>query len=351
MAIALVVALCLVVMPGGGFPFGRERADSSTRFVAPVLPHDAIPGAPTPAPADSPAVLPVDPRGSAPDVARPISIDGVDLHDGMVTKVGETFYLYGTMYGCGFHWQHVSTPWCGFGVSHAAALSGPWSPPALLFDPAAWQSRCRQDGCFNPRLVDVDGAFRLWFNAPGDFRKHALNAYYTMTCVGPMGPCHTPRKPDLWVCNSNGDATVVVPPTGNPWLFCTRPDLTLGQEQLDATGTTGTGVGSVRLAGATRVEAPGVYFDEGSERWVMTFSSPNCGYCAGTGTAYATAPSIAGPWSHHGHLSQLSCHGQPRTVQVIDGHPYQHIDRWTHGNMNQTAASTVLAPLDAMPCP
>ncbi len=280
-----------------------------------------------------------------------VSIDGIDLHDGMVTKLGDTYYLYGTMYRCGFRWQHLETPWCGFGVSHAPTIDGPWSSPTPLFDPATWQERCRLDGCFNPRVIEVAGTYRLWFNAPGDFRKHRTNAYYTMTCGSATGPCHTPRKPHLEVCNSNGDATVVVPPSGNPWLFCTRPDLTLGQEELDPSGTTGTGTGAIRLAGATRVEAPGVYFDEGSEHWVMTFSSPSCGYCGGTGTGFATAPSIAGPWSYRGLLSEGSCRGQPRTVQVIDGVPYQHIDRWVDGQANQTAASTVLAPLNELQCP
>jgi hypothetical protein len=291
------------------------------------------------------------------DPSPPVTINGMDLHDGMVARHGDV-HLYGTQYGCGFRWLDASTPWCGFGVSSAPSLDGPWSPPTLLFDPAAWQDRCRYDGCFNPRMVRrADGAYVLWFNAPGDYRKNGWNAYYSMTCDGPEGPCHDERKPDLWVCGGNGDASVVpmdieiVAAGADLWLFCTQPDQTLGQEKLDGSGTSGTGEGSSTLAGAHDVEAPGVYRDNGADTWVMTFSDPNCGYCGGTGTGYATAPDISGSWTYRGKLSEHSCSGQPRTVDIVDTHPYQHIDQWNNGDPNETTANTVLAPLAGMECP
>ena len=63
------------------------------------------------------------------------TITGVDLHDGTVVKVDSTYYLYGTKYGCGFTWGNPATHWCGFGVSTAPSLDGPWSPVTTLVAP------------------------------------------------------------------------------------------------------------------------------------------------------------------------------------------------------------------------
>ncbi len=83
---------------------------------------------------------------------------------------------------------------------------------------------------------------------------------------------------------------------------------------------------------------------------MLTYSDPNCGYCAGTGTGYATASVVGGAWTRRGSLSALSCGGQPRDVDLIDGHVYEQIDQW-YGDLNETRANTVLAPLVGMECP
>ena len=43
----------------------------------------------------------VTPARAAP-VTTPIMITGHDLHDGTIVQDGGTYYLYGTMYKCGF---------------------------------------------------------------------------------------------------------------------------------------------------------------------------------------------------------------------------------------------------------
>jgi len=302
-----------------------------------------------------------------------VTITGVDLHDGMLLQSGGRTYLYGTMYGCGFHWG-LRSPWCGFGVASAPGPSGPWSAPTRLVDPAAtspyarrtWQAECGDTGagCFNPRMVQRsgwgrdDGAWLLWFNAPADFTRTHANAYYVLTCTGPAGPCHDPVKPALHDCAGNGDFSIVRDDPRPPVILCTMPDQTLNAERLDASGTAGVGGGRHRLAGLTHTEAPGAYRDPATGTWIMTYSDPNCGYCAGTPTGYATAPGPDAVWSAPVNInpawgapasgrrgiSATSCGGQARTVVTLGGQAYQVIDLWL-GTRNETKAGLRLEPL------
>ncbi len=321
--------------------------------------------------------------------AAVVGVDGLDLHDGTVMKAGSTYYMYGTMYGCGFHWGQAGTPWCGFGVSTSPSLSGPWTKPVQLFSPASmnsydkltWQQTCSSGGagCFNPRMVQrtwgpADKVNILWFNAPGDYARTGANAYYVMGCNGPAGPCGETagppygslRKPPMYKCYGNGDFSIVTRGTDPAYIVCTMADQTLSIEQLDYSGTSGNGVGASNLAGLKNVESPGAYFDTASGKWIMTYSDPNCGYCAGDGTSYATATSLTGPWTAPANtgysadprarraISASSCGGQPRTAFVVDNQPYQYIDLWGIWNgdaSNQAGASSLFASLTYMPQP
>ena len=302
------------------------------------------------------------------------TITGVDLHDGTVLKVDSTYYLYGTKYGCGFTWGNPATHWCGFGVSTAPSLDGPWSAVTTLVAPTdvdtwtglTWDVSCMRAGgagCFNPRMVQRgDGVWILWFNSPSDFAATGANAYYAMGCNGPAGPCGPGNppygslfKPALYVCAHNGDFSIVTDgPTA--YIACTMWNQTLAIEKLDQWWVNGTGQGVNTVAGFDQAEAPGAYFDPTISKWVMTLNYRNCGYGAGCGLAYATAPTLLGPWSSpttagflldvrsRAVISANSCGGQPRTVTVLDGVAYQVIDLWD-GARNQTNAPTLLSPL------
>jgi hypothetical protein len=311
-----------------------------------------------------------------------VTISGVDLHDGTIVKSGSTFYLYGTRYACGFQWGTPGTSWCGFGVATASSLSGPWSGITPLFSPTdvspyagmTWQQLCGNTGagCFNPRMITRsgwgpnDGVPILWFNAPADFTRTGANAYYAMGCNSLTGPCGasaggpygSTTKPSLWSCWGNGDASIVYDNPRPPVMLCTMPDQTISSERLTVWGTSGVqGTGHAHLAGLTGVESPGSYRDTASGRWVLTVSEPNCGYCTATGLSYATAAVPEGPYTAPTNtgfdapawgrrmVSASSCGGQPRTVSVIDGQPYQVIDLWV-GTRNETAASLRIEPLD-----
>lgn len=302
-----------------------------------------------------------------------VTITGVDLHDGMMLEEKGVFYLYGTMYGCGYEWG-VASPWCGFGVAYAAGPAGPWSTPRKLFEPAdvgpvddlTWQQNCGDSGagCFNPRMVQRsgwgpnDGAWILWFNAPADFNRSHANAYYAMECAGPVGPCGDAVKPSMFDCTENGDFSIVRDDPRPPMMLCTMADQTLASERLDPTGTGGAGAGRRNLAGITRTEAPGAYRDPRTGTWIMTYNDPNCGYCAGTTTSYATAPAVDAEWTAPTNtnpdwgaepigrrgISATSCGGQGRTVITLRGHAFQLIDLWL-GTRNEAGAGIRLEPL------
>ncbi|MFD5322399.1 hypothetical protein [Streptomyces sp. NPDC127092] len=327
---------------------------------------------------------------SAPRAAPPTSftIAGLDLHDAQIARFGDTYYMYGSMYGCGFEWYVKPTPWCGFGVSTASRPQGPWTPPRLLFDPTtvdpwtdnSWQDTCGASGqgCFNPRMIRRsgwgrdDGAFVLWFNSPRHYSLDGTHAYNAMGCASAAGPCGPApvtggfyRKPTLSVCKGNGDFGIIDSgtPGGHPAIVCTLPgSAQLNIEELDAWGSGGTGVGVRKVAGLKKIEGPGGYWDPVQRLYVLTYADPACGYCTGTPIGYATAPSLYSGWAAPDNLgwnapafgrrifNGNSCGGQPRTVTVLDGQPWQIIDLWL-GTRNEAAATTHLVPLTYTPTP
>ena len=318
----------------------------------------------------------------------PVTLTGLDAHDGTVVQANGIDYLYGTRYGCGYHWLQANTPFCGFGV-WSSTDDAHWTYHGLLFDPTGtdswsgdgghdWNWVCGSggQGCFNPRMVQrsSDGTWILWFNAPGDFSRSRANAYYAMGCQGPLGPCGddprvgtpgwvgTTHKPALYICSDNGDMSIVQD-SGTAYILCTESDQTLAVEKLDQWWTNGVNVGTRKPAGLTNVEAPGA-FKNADGTWVLTYSDPNCGYCAGTGTGYATASGLLASWSAPANtgiaapatgrrdISATSCGGQPRTVLTMNGAPYEWIDLWDQQDgqvTNQTTAGIQLEPLVTNP--
>jgi hypothetical protein len=302
-------------------------------------------------------------------------VSGLDLHDGAVYKDGATYYMVGTQYGCGYQWK-VNSNFCGFAVSSSTSLAGPWTAPVQLFSPnsadpvgGTWQSSCAQNGskgCFNPRMIKrSDGVWILWFNDVAHQTTSSNNAYVTMGCNGPAGPCGatagppygSTHIPTLHQCNGdNGDYALISDSTGYA-LVCSYAGH-LSEEHLDKWLTNGnnTGTGWPGIAGGlSPIEGPGAFQrDDGT--WIMTASDPQCGYCSGTRAGYLTAPSMMGPWSYPPNLgfgqptdgrrifSATSCGGQPRSAAVIDGQPYEWYDIW-YGSRNETNAHVVLDPL------
>lgn len=317
------------------------------------------------------------PQPASTTAGTALSIPEIDLHDGMVAEFSGTYYLYGSEYSCGFQW-YVASPWCGFGVSTAPSLSGPWTTPTLLFPPtetdpttgATFASECATTdghGCFNARMAQRgDGVFVLWFNEVNGRTSTTTHAYWVMGCNGPAGPCGasagapygSTHKPTLHQCNGdNGDFALVGDGTGGEVLICSYGG-SLSEEHLDTWWANGNAQGSTALAGAAGIEGEGA-FEAADGTWVMTYAEA-CGYCTGTPTGYMTAPSIMGPWTApvnagwsappggRRDFQPNSCGGQARTVSVVDGQPYEVVDLWV-AQRNETAAGLLLAPLTYNP--
>jgi hypothetical protein len=303
----------------------------------------------------------------------------VDLHDGMTYEDAGTYYMVGSMYGCGYQW-YVASPWCGFGVSSAPSLAGPWSAPVALFPPTepdplthqTFASECAENdghGCFNPRMAQrPDGVYVLWFNEVNGRTSTTTNAYWIMGCNGPAGPCSasagaphgSTHKPTLHQCNgNNGDFALTPDNAGGAAIICSYGG-TLAVEHLDASWANGNNQGANGLAGLANVEGVGAWQDQVTGTWVMTYAE-KCGYCAGTPTGYATAPSLLGPWSAPINVGwsppvggrrdfSLGCGGQARTVSVVDGQPVEWTDLW-EGTRNETSAQVLLSSLSYSPAP
>ena len=327
------------------------------------------------------------PSEAAPAAETPtaaFTISGLDLHDAQMVQDGDRYILVGSMYGCGYQWYVNNTPWCGFGASTAPTPQGPWTSPQLLFSPSStdpstgqsWQAICggTGQGCFNPRLIKrsgwgpSDGVWILWFNAPRQYSLGAPHAYNVMGCNSPTGPCGPTagapngsyNKPSLDICLGNGDFGMIQSgtPGARPAIICTRPGASaLSIQELNWWGSGGnTGVGVAKVAGLEDVEGPGGWWDPVAQRYVITYSDQGCGYCAGTPIGYATSTSLYSGWTAPGNVgwgapaygrrifNGNSCGGQPRTVSVLDGQPWQIIDLWL-GTRNETAADTHLVPL------
>lgn len=331
---------------------------------------------------------------AVPPVNGGYQIDGLDAHDGKLVQWNGTYYLYGTRYGpssstpctgnTGYHWYSGSTPWCGFGVWTSTNMVS-WVYGGLLFDPQSantaspiapgesWQVTCTPQappnytlspsaGCFNPRMVQRgDGVWILWFNATGDpYRSSGTPAYYAMGCAGPAGPCGpgagpngSVHKPSLHQCNQIGDFDLVND-AGATYIVCTTASQSLNIEQLDTWWTNGDGSGQTSIAGLTNVESPSVFGANGY--LFMTFSTPNCAYCHSDGTGWIwSSGTMLSTWTGTTapSVSANSCSGQPRTVDYIDGAPYEWIDQWngTDQYHSQALSSIRLQQINAAGSP
>jgi hypothetical protein len=356
------------------------------------------------------ALVPIGLAGSSPTAAAqprtahaaaPVTIRGLDLHDGQIIEQGGTYYFYGTMYApdatdsnctVPFVWRDPASQWCGFGVSTARSLAGPWSTPTVLVGnttedfaiDSTFEDACmgndgafaqpNGEGCFEPRMYRQtwgDDQWTLWFNVPNDETDRGETGIFQMGCAGPAGPC-SPQEWDIPVfsggCADEATGLQVVTQGNDAVLFCATISQTLAETQLGGGST----ASASDLGGLTSVESPGVYYDRDLKAWVLTYSDPNCGYCAGTGTGFATdgSQSLTGDdaWavqantgrSRTGPLdtSTTSCGGQPGGVDMLGGRAYEQVDLWAGTSWGEAGSPTRLEPLggrtlseEQVPCP
>jgi hypothetical protein len=222
--------------------------------------------------------------------------NAVDAHDGSIMRFGDTYYLYGTSYDCGFVWQNPGSRFCGFKVYSSPDLTH-WTDRGFLFDANTdfWQAPCGHGaGCFRPHVIydRQTDRYVLWFNGSSS------SGFYTLTAPRPAGPFTDPAVPTLAVSGGNGDENLFVDDDGSAYVVYTnwsrQGDLIV--EQLSADDRSGTGQHADLLTSST--EAPAMF--KRQSRYYITYSDPNCGYCGGTGTSYAWATSPLGRWTGAG---------------------------------------------------
>ncbi len=267
---------------------------------------------------------------------------GVDAHGGHILQVGNSYFLYGDSYDCGFRLSDPATPWCGFDLYTSTDLRH-WTDRGPVFDPAVFQSQCGHGrfGCFR---VDVEhnpktGQFVLWFNDPA-----TSDGYQVLTSRFPTGPWVTQPLPRLAVKATWYGDEALYSRGADAWIAYTIIDgryHDIAIQPLNASWTTGAGK-AVKLD-ETFVEAPALFERQGE--WYVLYSDPACPYCSGTATAYRTAHSPSGPWSKSQLISRNSCGGQPSFVSPIDNEWVYSSDLWDHGDYNEKAARIYLTPL------
>ena len=281
--------------------------------------------------------------------------DAIDAHDGEIAQFGNTYYLYGTSYDCGFEWGNKNAPFCGFKVYTSKDMQT-WTDKGYLFDAKSevWQTRCNGNtyGCFRPHVVfnSKTKLYVLWINVYDN-----VSGYRVFTSNTPLGPFTEASEPKLSVNAkmpsaglNNGDHDIFIDDDGIAYLAYTdwRTKGTIVIEKLSSDYLTGTGkVATGVTEGQT--EAPGMFKRKGI--YYVLYSDPNCGYCPGTGTSYKTSKSPLGPWSAAKKISDNSCGGQPSFVSTIKlglGKVYLFgSDLWNNAAKNEALANYYWAPL------
>ncbi|MBD8079865.1 family 43 glycosylhydrolase [Cellulosimicrobium arenosum] len=281
LALLAVSALTAVVVPGPAGAAGNPSVTSDEQTVT-LLNQDA---------------------DGEPTIRFDVDGEAIDAHDGQIQRFGDTYYLYGTTYGCGYEWNTPGAPFCGF-VAYSSPDLVHWTALGELFDASTptWQERCdgATYGCYRPHVVynESTGRYVLWINTYDNG-----SGYRVLTATDPAGPFTEVAEPDLAAPEgapggvNYGDHQVFVDHDGQAYLAFTDwirgGDLIV--ERLDDTYTTGTG--DWTRVNIRSTEAPTIFERGGT--YYLTYSDPNRGYTT-TGTGYVTAPSPLGPWSGTG---------------------------------------------------
>jgi hypothetical protein len=284
-------------------------------------------------------------------------VDGaaLDAHDGSILQVGDTFYLYGTSYACGYGYQ-VNDQFCGFKVYSSPDLAH-WSDRGYIVAPGA----CRF--CFRPHVVFNAATHRYVLWADGGGR------YLVATSATPTGIFTAQPDPVLAVGGAVDEA-LFVDTDGTGYVVHNTTQVAAGLtadmvvERLTPDYLTTTGA-YVRL-GLGDVEAFTVFQRDGVYHALM--SDPTCAYCSG-GTGEMTATSMLGPWSGSWYdpngvnqsgqaeprwrariVNADNCGGQPLAsfpVVAADGSTgyYFMSDRWNTRAPNESLANFFLGPM------
>jgi hypothetical protein len=223
--------------------------------------------------------------------------NALDAHDGQIAQFGDTYYLYGTSYNCGYQYT-IDSNFCGFKVYSSQDLTH-WTDRGYVALPRS----CAY--CFRPHVLydSQTHKYVLWVNDGS-----VAQGYRVFTNSSPTGVFTEQNLPHLAV-SCGIDFTLFQDTDGTSYIVhndaCDGVDLVVEQLTGDYLSTDGK---YTRLH-LSDVEAPAMFVRDGT--YYITMSDPTCAYCTRTGTGYLTADSPLGQW-----------HGAPGTPQawtVADG--------------------------------
>jgi hypothetical protein len=283
--------------------------------------------------------------------------DSLDVHDGSILRVGNTFYLYGTSYACGYQYQ-VDSDFCGFKVASSPDLTH-WTDRGYILPPGACQY------CFRPHVVynAATKQYVMWADGGGGQYLVATNPaptgtftrHGTPTMAGGLGVDLSLYVDDDGIGYVVHNTTQDLPPGMTADMVVEK----LNPDYLDTTGQ------FTRL-GLGNVEAFTVFKRDGVFHALM--ADPTCAYCSG-GTAEMTATSMLGPWSGAWYdpdgvdwngnpqprwrgriVNGDSCGGEPLgslPVTGADGQTTYYFlsDRWNNRAPNESLANLFIGPM------
>ena len=224
--------------------------------------------------------------------AARVDVNGnaLDAHDGQIAQFGNTYYLYGTSYTCGYEYL-INANFCGFTVYSSTDLTH-WTDRGYVALPRSCQY------CFRPHVLydHQTHKYVLWVNDGA-----APQGYLVYTNDAPTGVFTEQNIPALAV-SCGVDFTLFEDTDGTAYIAhndaCHGVDMVVEQLTPDYLSTDG----SYTRLGLSNVEAPAL-FKRGST-YYLTMSDPTCAYCTGTGTGYLTAASPLGPWTGQPDVAQ-----------------------------------------------
>lgn len=300
--------------------------------------------------------------GTQPVIKVDVNGNAVDAHDGSLKQFGDTFYLYGTAYACGYIWNTTPSTFCGFKVYTSQDMVR-WTDRGYLYDASGstWQTRCTTTlGCFRPHVVynAANNNYVLWISA-----YDAGSQYRVFTSSSPLGPFIEQAAPTVGSGvpgNTNGDPEVFVDDDGTGYLVFTRYTIpgsgfcpcSIFIQQLAADYLTVTG--SATDIGVPAIsEAPSMT-KQGSTYFILY--APTCPFGGSCQTYYKSASTPLGTWSAQTQINATSCGGQNALVSklTIAGSPVYLYgsDIWNqdgasggNGNANQGLAAHFWIPL------
>lgn len=228
---------------------------------------------------------------------------GVPAADPSLTKVGDTYYLYGT-----------SIPGRGFKAWSSQDLVN-WTDEGVVFEKT--EDSWGQEHFWAPEVIEHDGSFYLFYSAAGQAFPNRWRLDLRI-CVAksdsPTGPFEDLAAPLFEPGWAAIDAFPFIDVDGQPYLYFARDisqhvtsDIYVVKLKDDMSGVEGEpkfllsplGEQAQAWEGGEWNEGPGVlaYEKEDGEIVYLMFYSAGGFYRPEYAVGYATAPSPIGPWT------------------------------------------------------